>query len=222
MTSMEMWVHVYVTAWSNLISGQIFSTQVDSQFPLSSSPNYLWIRNRKQWKLRIKPRLNCKCKHHIIHSPQGFSGIFFQHWFGDFARLLKVQFTSNEGMNNDAPIHECESEIDHYTWHYMPYSLRRECGFFNIPQIYYMCKGLWDRAYGLSSLSEVKIKFDLYHVTYYRDLHKILRLRLGNASKYRHRVTPMPINWAPIFSDSVEGRTRFYRFFIWLLLVANY
>ena len=51
-------------------------------------------------------------------------------------------------------IHECESEIDHYTGHYVPYSLKRVCGFFNVPQIYYMCKGLWDRAYGLSSLSE--------------------------------------------------------------------
>ena len=57
-------------------------------------------------------------------------------------------------MSDDAPIHECESEIDHYTGHYVPYSLRRVCGFFNIPQIYYMCKGLWDGAYGLSSLSE--------------------------------------------------------------------
>ena len=57
-------------------------------------------------------------------------------------------------MSNDAPIHECESEIDHYTGHYKPYSLRRVCGFFNVPQIYYMCKGLWDGAYGLSSLSE--------------------------------------------------------------------
>ena len=57
-------------------------------------------------------------------------------------------------MSNDAPIHECESEIDHYTGHYVPYSLRRVCGFFNVPQIYYMCKGLWDGAYGLSSLSE--------------------------------------------------------------------
>ena len=27
-----------------------------------------------------------------------------QHWLGDFARLLKVMFTSNEGMSNDAPI----------------------------------------------------------------------------------------------------------------------
>ena len=36
---------------------------------------------------------------------------------GDFARLLKVQFTSNEGMSNNAPIRECESEIDHYTGH---------------------------------------------------------------------------------------------------------
>ena len=50
-------------------------------------------------------------------------------------------------MSNDAPIHKCESEIDHYTGHYV-------CGFFNVPQIYYMCKGLWDGAYGLSSLSE--------------------------------------------------------------------
>ena len=45
----------------------------------------------------------------------------FQHWLGDFARLLKVQFTSNEGMSNAAPIYECESEIDHYTGHYVPY-----------------------------------------------------------------------------------------------------
>ena len=58
-----------------------------------------------------------------------------QHWLEDCARLLKVQFTSNEGMSNDAPIHKCESEIDHYTGHYV-------CGFFNVPQIYYMCKGL--------------------------------------------------------------------------------
>ena len=52
------------------------------------------------------------------------------------------------------PIHEGESEIDHYTGHYGPYSLRRVCGFFNVPQIYYMCKGSLDGAYGLSSLSE--------------------------------------------------------------------
>ena len=66
------------------------------------------------------------------------SGLFrdnLQHWLGDFARLLKVQFTSNEGMGNDTPIHECESEIDHYTGNYLPYSLRRVCGFFNVPQI---------------------------------------------------------------------------------------
>ena len=55
-------------------------------------------------------------------------------------------------MSNDAPIYECESKINHYTGHYVPYSFRRVCGFFNVPQIY--CKGLWDGAYGLSSLSE--------------------------------------------------------------------
>ena len=85
-----------------------------------------------------------------MHSPQGFSGIIYrQHWLGDFARLLNVQFTSTEGMSDDAPIHECESETDHYTGHYVPYSLRKVCGFFNVPQIYYMCKGLWDGAYGI-------------------------------------------------------------------------
>ena len=84
------------------------------------------------------------------------SGLFrdnLQHWLADFAGLLKVQFTSNEGMSNDARIHEYESEIDHFTGHYVPYYLRRVCGFFNVPQIYYTCKGLRDGAYGLSSLS---------------------------------------------------------------------
>ena len=27
-----------------------------------------------------------------------------------------MEFASNEGMSNDAPTHECESEIDHYTY----------------------------------------------------------------------------------------------------------
>ena len=66
------------------------------------------------------------------------SGLFrdnLQHWLGDFTRLLKVQFTSKEGMS-DAPIHELESEIDQYTGHYLPYSLRRVYGFFNVAQIF--------------------------------------------------------------------------------------
>ena len=75
------------------------------------------------------------CKYLIIHFPHGLFRNNLQRWLGDFARLLKVQFISNEGMINDAPIHECESEINHYTWHYVPYSLRRVCGFFNVSQI---------------------------------------------------------------------------------------
>ena len=38
--------------------------------------------------------------------PSGFFRDYLQHWLGDFARLLKVQFTRSEGMSNDAPIHE--------------------------------------------------------------------------------------------------------------------
>ena len=37
-------------------------------------------------------------------------------------------------------------------------TLYKECDFFNVPQIYYMCAGLWDGAYGLSSLSETTRK----------------------------------------------------------------
>ena len=60
-------------------------------------------------------------------------------------------------MSNEAPKNEYKSEIDHYTGHSLPYSLVRNLWvlYFNVPQIfYYMCKGLWDGAYGLSSLSE--------------------------------------------------------------------
>ena len=92
--------------------------------------------------LVIYSNCNCNCNYLIIHSPQGFSGIIYNTGWGTFARLLKMQFTSTEGMSDDAPIYECESEIDHYTGHYVPYSLRRVCGFLNVPQIYYMCKGL--------------------------------------------------------------------------------
>ena len=37
-----------------------------------------------------------------------------------------MQFTSNEGVSNDAPIHECESEIEHYTGTTCP-TLYEEC-----------------------------------------------------------------------------------------------
>ena len=96
----------------------------------------------------------CKCKYHNYYPPP--SGLFrdnLQHWLGNLSRLLKVQFTKLV-MKEWVIMHECESEIDHYTGHYVPYSLQRVCGFFNVPQIYYMCKGLWDRAYSLSSSSE--------------------------------------------------------------------
>ncbi len=38
----------------------------------------------------------------IIHFSRGFLGITLQHLLGNFGRLLMVQFTSNEGMSNDA------------------------------------------------------------------------------------------------------------------------
>ena len=111
---------------------------VDSAIRLCLLYNRIWI-----WP--FKPSCDSKCKLQISYYPLP-SGLFrdnLQHWLGDFARLLKVQFTSNEEMSNDAPIHEWQSGIGHYTWHYGPYSLRRVCGFFNVLHFYYMCKGLW-------------------------------------------------------------------------------
>ena len=56
-------------------------------------------------------------------------------------------------MSNDAPIHECESELEALHRAIRAYSLRRVFGFFNVPQIFYdMSKGFWNGAYGLSSL----------------------------------------------------------------------
>ena len=39
---------------------KFFSTSVESQFPLSPSPNYSWIRARTRKKLRINLGLDCK------------------------------------------------------------------------------------------------------------------------------------------------------------------
>ena len=78
------------------------------------SGSVCWATETGMWVL-MKKDINSKL--YISHYPLP-SGLFrdhLQHWLGDFARLLKVQLTSNEGMSNDAPIHECESEIDHYS-----------------------------------------------------------------------------------------------------------
>ena len=125
----------------------------------------------------------CKCKYLIIHSPQGFSGIIYNTGWG--TRLLKLQFTSNEGMSNDAPIHEYESEIDHYTGHDVPYSLRRVRGFFNVTQIYYMWQGLCDGAYGLSSLSEKIRKSNRFQVLLQRQHFLLSYLKILSVGKAR-------------------------------------
>ena len=59
-------------------------------------------------------------------------------------------------MSKDAPvpIHDCESEIDHYTRQYVPYAKKCAGSLMSHRFNYYMRKGLWDWAYGVSSLSE--------------------------------------------------------------------
>lgn len=47
--------------------------------------------------------LKFKFKYLTIQLPSGLFRDNLQHWLGDFARLVTVQFTSNEGMSNDAP-----------------------------------------------------------------------------------------------------------------------
>ena len=89
-------------------------------------------------------------------------------------------------MSNDAPIHECESEIDHYTGQYVPYTLRRVCGFFNVPQIYYTCKGLWDGAYSLSPLSEKTRKSNLLQMLLHFVLSYLKNLSVGQAGVWTY------------------------------------
>ena len=106
-------------------------------------------------------------------------------------------------MSTDTPIRECESEIDHYTGHYVPYSLRRVCGFFNVPQIlYYMYKGLWEGAYGLSSLSEKTRKSNRLQMLLQRQhflLSYLKTLSVGPAGVWTHGLPlsrPALIHWA--------------------------
>ena len=68
---------------------------------------------------------------------QAFSGIIYNTGWGTLPDCLRYRLqVMKAGMSNDAPIHECESELNHYTAHYVSHSLRRVCGFFNVPQIY--------------------------------------------------------------------------------------
>ena len=113
------------------------------------------------------------CKYFIIHSPQGFSGVIYNTGCGTLPGCLGCNLQVNEGMSNDAPIYECENEIDHYTGNYVPYSLRRVCGLFNFSQIYYMYKGSWDGVYSLSSLSEKTRKSNRFQMLLQRQ-HFIL------------------------------------------------
>ena len=110
---------------------------------------FVWVFRWSSWM--ICSIVNCNCKYLIIHYPQGFSGIIYNTGWGTLPDCLRC---SLQVLKEWVMMPPYMSEIDHYTRHYVPYSLRRVCGFFNVPQIHYMCKGLWDGAYGLSSLSE--------------------------------------------------------------------
>ena len=51
--------------------------------------------------------VNGNGKYLIIHSPHGFSGIIYNTGWGTLPDcLINMQFTSNEGMRNDALIHD--------------------------------------------------------------------------------------------------------------------
>ena len=94
-------------------------------------------------------------------------------------------------MSDDAPIHECESEIDHYTGHYV-------CGFFNVPQIYYMCKGLWDGAYSLSSLSEKTRKSNLLQILLHFLLSYLKTLSVDQARVWTYGLVAQQTGAYPI------------------------
>ena len=57
--------------------------------------------------------------------------------------------------------------MDHHTGEYVTYSLRTACGFFDVLQNLYVPE-LWDRNYGLSSLSEKAREFNRLQVAFQR------------------------------------------------------
>ena len=70
------------------------------------------IPNCQHREKALTVQANSKISYHPL--PSGLFRDNLQHWLGDFARLLNVQlhYFSNEGMSNDAAIHECESKIE--------------------------------------------------------------------------------------------------------------
>ena len=101
-------------------------------------------------------------KYRIIHSPRSFQRYFTtlvgggggRGVWGDLCCLWRIlQILKYEKW---CPLCEFEFEINYHTVDYVPYSLRTVCKFFNVPQN--LCvQGLWNGAYGLSSLSD-KVK----------------------------------------------------------------
>ena len=101
-------------------------------------------------------------KYRIIHSPRSFPAVIYN--FGwcvcvcvcvllpdCFWRVLQIL-----KYEKWCPLCEFEFEIKHHTGEYVPYSLRTVYKFFNVPRDLCM-QGLWDGAYGLSSLDD-KVK----------------------------------------------------------------
>ena len=97
--------------------------------------------------------VNCKCKYPITSPLRAFQGIIYNTGCTADCLSCSLQVVKDWVMippystwvwKWDRPLHRALRAL----------LLWRVCGFFNVPQIYYMCKGLWDGAYSLSSLSE--------------------------------------------------------------------
>ena len=88
----------------------------------------------------------------------------------------------------------------------------RVCGFFNVPQFYYMCKGLWDGAYGLSSLSEKTRKSNRLQMLLQRQhflLSYLKTLSVGPAGVWTYGLPlsrPALIHWAIHLSIGLLGQ----------------
>ena len=88
----------------------------------------------------LRPWHKVNCGYLNIHSTHGFSGIIDNTVRGTFARLLTVQFTSNEGMSNDVPHVSVNLRWTTTSGTTSPTLCEQCVGSLTSHRIYYMCK----------------------------------------------------------------------------------
>ena len=103
--------------------------------------------------------------------------------------------------------------IDHHTGNNVFYSLRTVCGFFNVSQKLFI-QGLWDDAYGLSSLSEKTRKYNRLQMSLQRQHFLLSYLKTLSLWSGRDLNKRPPARQTGAYKTELTGR----RLLLWVLI----